>query len=131
MVSLKVLKELFDRMMVNMLNNLDNHMKLNDYMYNASENLSNFQKIKNIDGFLYKKFLKDIINFSNLEIKNKFLYLIERFYTKNIPYGQIELSYNPKSNKKIQFLDNSDYTDYKGQHHVDNLKELNESLNLE
>ena len=101
---LKVLKELFDRMMVNMLNNLDNHMKLNDYMYNASENLSNYQKIKNIDGFLYKKFLKDIINFSNLEIKNKFLYLIERFYTKNIPYGQIELSYTPKSNKKIQFF---------------------------
>jgi surface protein len=101
---LKVLKELFDRMMVNMLNNLDNHMKLNDYMYNASENLTNYQKIKNIEGFLYKKFLKDIINFSNLEIKNKFLYLIERFYTKNIPYGQIELSYTPKSNKKIQFF---------------------------
>ena len=101
---LKVLKELFDRMMVNMLNNLDNHMKLNDYMYNASENLSNYQKIKNIDGFLYKKFLKDIINFSNIEIKNKFLYLIERFYTKNIPFGQIELSYTPKSNKKIQFF---------------------------
>ena len=90
--------------MVNMLNNLDNHMKLNDYMYNASENLTNYQKIKNIEGFLYKKFLKDIINFSNLEIKNKFLYLIERFYTKNIPYGQIELSYTPKSNKKIQFF---------------------------
>jgi hypothetical protein len=53
---------------------------------------------------LFKKFLKDIINFSNLEIKNKFLYLIERFYTKNIPYGQIELSYTPKSNKKIQFF---------------------------
>ena len=30
-------------------------------------------------------------------------------------------------NKKIKFLDNSDYTDYKGKHHVDNLKELNET----
>ena len=98
---LKILKELFDRMMVNMLDSLDNLIKLNNYMYHASENLSNYQKIKNIEGFSHKKFLKDITNFSNLEIKNKFLNLIEKFYSKNIPYGQIELSYTPKSNKKI------------------------------
>ena len=101
---LKILQDLFDRMMVNMLNNLDNHIKLNDYIYNATENLSNYQKIKNIEGFLFKKFFKDITNFTNLEIKNKFLNLIERFYSKNIPYGQIELSYTPKSNKKIEFF---------------------------
>lgn len=101
---LKLLKELFDRMMVNMIKNIDSHLKLNDYMNNSADNLNNYQKIKNIDGFLYKKFLKEITNFSNFEIKNKFLYIIEKFYSKNIPYDQIELSYAPKSNKKIQIL---------------------------
>jgi len=103
---LQRLKELFDRMMVNMLKNLDSHLKLNEYIYNALENLNNYNKIKNIDGFLYKKFFKDIINFTNLEIKNKFLYIIEKFYSKSIPYNQIELSYAPKSNKIIQFFNN-------------------------
>jgi hypothetical protein len=84
---LKIVKELFNRMVVNILTNLDNYIKLNEYMYNASENLNNYQKVKNVEGYLFKKFLKDIINFSNLELKNKFLNLIEKFYSKNIPYG--------------------------------------------
>ena len=104
---LQRLKDIFDRMMINMLKSLDNHIKLNEYIYNSLESLNNYNKVKNIDGFLYKKFLKDIINFTNLEIKNKFLYVIEKFYSKNIPYNQIELSYTPKSNKIIQFFNDT------------------------
>ena len=101
---LQRLKDIFDRIIINMLKNLDSHIKLYEYIHNALESLNNYNKVKNIDGFLYKKFLKDIVNFSNLEIKNKFLYIIEKFCSKNIPYDQIELSYAPKPNKIMQFF---------------------------
>jgi uncharacterized coiled-coil protein SlyX len=42
---LDILKELFDSLIINYKKNLDNHLKLNDYIYNASENLNNYNKI--------------------------------------------------------------------------------------
>jgi len=102
---LNILKIIFDRMINNMINNLDNHLILNNYFNKALRNLNNnYQTIKNLDGFAYNKTINNIKNFLDYKIKDKFKYLIDRFYSKNIPYNQIELSYTPKSNKKIELF---------------------------
>ena len=101
---LDILKELFDSLIINYKKNLDNHLKLNDYIYNASENLNNYNKIKNLDGFVYNKINNNIKNFLDYKIKDKFKYLIERFYSKNIPYNQIELSYMAKALKTLKLF---------------------------
>ena len=101
---LDVLKEIFDAKIFNMKKNLENQLKLNDYIYNASENLNNYHKIKNLDGIAYNKIINNIKSFLDYKIKDKFKYLIERFFSKNIPYNQIELSYTPKPLKPFQLF---------------------------
>ena len=90
-----------------MKKNLDNHLKLNDYLGKISENLdnlNNYQKIKNLDGFVYNKIINNIKSFLDYKIKDKFKYLIEKLYSKNIPYNQIELSYTPKPLKTLKLF---------------------------
>ena len=101
---LDVLKEIFDAKIFNMKKNLENQLKLNDYIYNASENLNNYHKIKNLDGIAYNKIINNIKSFLDYKIKDKFKYLIERFFSKNIPYNQIELSYTPIPLKTFQLF---------------------------
>ena len=104
---LDVLKIIFDGMIFNMKKNLDNHLKLNDYLGKISENLdnlNNYQKIKNLDGFVYNKIINNIKSFLDYKIKDKFKYLIEKLYSKNIPYNQIELSYTPNPLSTIKLF---------------------------
>ena len=109
---LDILKEIFDSMIINMKKNLDNHLKLNDYYYNASNNLNNYHKIKNLEGFAFNKIINNIKSFLDSKITDKFLYLVRRFNIKHIPnipyipYNQIELSYTPIPLQTFQLFNN-------------------------
>ena len=73
--------------------------------------------------------IRDIKDKLNYENNNNIISKINNQKEEKI-YNEIIITLEISKddiNKKIQFLDNSDYTDYKGQHHVDNLKELNET----
>ena len=101
---LKILKEIFNRMLTNLMDNLDYHMNLNDYIYNSVNNLNNFYKIKNVILYKSEKIIKEINGFLNLKINDKFKNLIDKFNEKNIPFNQMELRYTTKSEKNIKLF---------------------------
>ena len=106
---IKILNIMFNKMIVNLLKNLDNHIKLNIYIYKCVNNiinddLTNYESIKNILNFNCKKMMRDINLFLNNDIKNKFLLLIEKLFKENISFNQIELSYCPKPDKEIRIF---------------------------
>jgi len=105
---LDILKYVFDRVIINMKKNLDNHLKLNNYLDKSLGNINNYQQIKNIGGFAYSKIINNIKNFLNSKMKDKFKYLIEKFYSNKIPYNQIELTYIQNKKKKLDLF-NKDF----------------------
>ena len=115
---IKILKEIFNGMITNFMNNLDNHMKINEYIYNSLDNLNNYHKIKNVTSFNCKKLIKEINTFLNLEIRYKFTNLIEKFYEKNIPFNQMDLSYCPRPEKKIKLFSDEFFEKNKNNCHL-------------
>ena len=99
-----ILKDIFNKMMINIILNYENNLLLNEYFINSLKNLDNYETIKTINEFNYRKIIKDINSFLKLNIKDKFKYLIENLYNKNMSSQQLELLYYQKPGKEIKIL---------------------------
>ena len=93
------LNEIYSDFIINIINNLDEYLKLNEFMINCLDNFRNFENIKNVLNFRTKKLNKDIYVFlSESSSKNRFRFLLDLFD-------------NPKNEMSIEyFINNSDET---------------------
>ena len=101
---LKVIKDIFNKMSNNLIINMENLLILNDYLINSINNLDNNETIEIINKFNCKKLIKDFNSFLSLNIKEKFLNLIDKLFNKNISFNQIELLYYQKPGKEIKIF---------------------------
>ena len=66
--------------MNNIINDLDKYIIFYENIFNSSDNLNNYESINNLNNFKNKKLIKDIDEFLNEKIKNKYKYLIDIIY---------------------------------------------------
>ena len=66
--------------MNNIINDLDNYILLYENIYNSTDNLNNYESINNLINFKNKKLIKDIDDFINEDIKNKYKRIIDNIW---------------------------------------------------
>ena len=71
------LNNLYVKNMNNIIEEIDKYLLLYNYLKSSVGNLNNYERINNIINFKKKKFMKEIDNFLNDNIKNKYRKLID------------------------------------------------------
>ena len=94
-------KNLFNYFIKYLIEDIDNYIKLYDKILSLSDNLKNYQSIKNILNYKNISLNKDINIFLNENIKNKMKYLLNKLSEY---INEISLTYNINNNK-IKFFD--------------------------
>ena len=83
-MEIKKLNNLYIKNMNNILNDLDKYYFLYENIYKSIDNLNNYESIKNLNNLKNNKLIKDIDEFLNDNIINKYKRLINIIYnTKN------------------------------------------------
>ena len=93
------LNNLFVKNMNNIINDLDNYILLYENIYNSIDNLNNYESINNLNNFKNKKLIKEIDDFINENIKNKYKRIIE-----NIWNSKNEMTIIYENNNKIKLF---------------------------
>ena len=94
---IKKLNQLFNNNIIKMCNEYEQYKKLYNKMMYFSDNLYNYETIKNIINFKIEFINKNIIYFLNQNIYDKFMSLIDIIYKK---INQANIIYKKKYNKK-------------------------------
>ena len=102
---LKLLVNIFNMYIDDYNENLDKYLELNNIMINSLEKLKNYEAIQNIINFKLEKLDKDINYLLSEDVKQKFMYLIDKYNNKK---NQIKLIYkinkNVTNNKTIKLF---------------------------
>ena len=95
------LNNLFTNFIFNMKNNNNDSLKIYDYLSKELYNLNNYENIKSIENFKIKKYLRDVSNLLNKDIKTKIKYLFDLYLNfKN----ELTIIYYANKKKKIRLF---------------------------
>ena len=80
------LNEVYNNFIINLKNDLEDYIYLINKILYYTDNMSNYETIINVTNFKLEKLNSDIDNFLSINIKNKFIYLIDIFerYTNEL-----------------------------------------------
>ena len=104
------LNELFNMFIINYNKDLEYYLNYYNKILYSFNNLRNYESIKNIMNFKIEKLYKDMFNFYNDNIKNKFKFLIDSFLNSINQMNIIYKINNEDTRIKLfdkQFVDNN------------------------
>ena len=101
-IELKTMKELFEKIMLEALKNLQNYKKLYNQLRFTYNNINNYESYQNMNYLNIKKLQENLNTFLNYSIGNKFKYLIDSY--KFLENQLILVIHNKEKKDKIKIF---------------------------